>query len=144
MSSLSRINHAILMMVKMKTQVLAIGKWIQYWILLNGSDEQHYKSSKKSIIKYVPWSQARSRWHASRSPALVNIDSQSSTCEVCERQDYSLICCSIMSQNKDLDLAFLLLDFFITIISVAHSTSSQKYLRISTILKMLCVVQKRS
>ena len=37
-----------------------------------------------------------------------------------------------MSQNKDLDLAFLLLDFFITIISVAHSTSSQKYLRIST------------
>lgn len=87
---------------------------------------------KKSIIKYVPWSQARSRWHASKSPALANIDSQSSTCEVCERQDYSLICCSIMSQNKDLRLAFLLLDFFITIISVAHSTSSQKYLRIST------------
>ena len=37
-----------------------------------------------------------------------------------------------MPPNKDLDLAFLLLDFFITIISVAHSTSSQKYLRIST------------
>lgn len=110
-------------------------KWKRkYWKFVNGylnicewywytwSDEQHYK----------PWSQARSRWHASKSPALVNIDSQPWTCEVCERQDYSLICCSIMPPNKDLDLAFLLLDFFITIISVAHSTSSQKYLRIST------------